>query len=175
MQITLGPQYKVFWVDRINAALKLLSMIVLIIGKYRIIDRLVHTFLSVLRKNMNAAKPPEQSKGFTHRTTQLRLTRVNSFSHNSAAVTYATITQWCLFQGGELYEITQWCIFQGVELYKITQWCIFQGGELYKITQWCIFQAGELYKITQWCIFQAGELYKITQWCIFQGGESYTR
>ena len=75
----------------------------------------------------------------THRTTQLRLTRVNSFSHNSA-VSYATITQWCIFQGGELYEITQWCIFQAGELYKITQWCIFQGGGLYKITQWCIFQ-----------------------------------
>ena len=86
----------------------------------------------------------------------------NSFSHNSV-VSYATIT------------ITQWCIFQGGELNEITQWCIFQGGELYEITQWCIFQAGELYKTTQWCIFQAGKLYKITQWCIFQGGAGYTR
>ena len=112
------------------------------------------------------------SESFTHWTTQLRLTRLNSFSHNSA-VSYATITQWCIFQGGGLYEITQWCIFQGVELYKITQWCIFQGGELYKITQWCIFQGGELYNITQWCIFYGGELYNITQWCIFQAGELY--
>ena len=60
----------------------------------------------------------------------IHLEVVNSFSHNSA-VSYATITQWCIFQGGELYEISQWCIFQGVELHKITQWCIFQGVELY--------------------------------------------
>ena len=68
----------------------------------------------------------------THRTTQLRLTRVNSFAHNSA-VSYATITQWCIFQGVELYKITQWCVFQGGESYKITQWCIFQAGELYEV------------------------------------------
>ena len=37
---------------------------------------------------------------FTHRTPQLSLTQVESFSHNSA-VSYATITQWCIFQGGE--------------------------------------------------------------------------
>ena len=139
--------------------------------------RLIHTLLYVMTIHTynTGNKYMISPASCTHRTTQLRLTRVNSFSHNSAVsyVSYATITQWCIFQGGELYEITQWCIFPGVELHKITQWCIFQGGELYKITQWCIFQAGELYKITQWCIFQAGELYKITQWCIFQEGELY--
>ena len=85
-------------------------------------------------------------------------------------------SQWCIFQGGELYKRTQWCIFQGGELYKITQWCIFQAGELYKITQWSIFQVGELYKITQWCIFQGGELYNITRWwCTFHTtGELYS-
>ena len=36
-----------------------------------------------------AVERPELSEKFTHRTTQLKITRVNSFSHNSA-VSYTT-------------------------------------------------------------------------------------